>query len=364
MSTTKRSIGHFLTSASTYWVTLVRLGLIVLPCFVSSMSSMQWLYNPSFLSVLIRPHESLPHLEEAYAIWALNPNKSSKNFSTFYLANNSIRIPPLILALFSPFMETGSNFELWFSILLVLIDILISYLIEQIGIRLLGLPSRSQSSDDNISSQPKRQSKEEDLQRKLPEIIRPQYAHIFPLYLFDDIASDTMLSCSEESSEKQENDDTRGQESSIRLGSLPLLSAQIYYWSPLTALPTSLFYCWQNLASLFFVASVYESICSSSSGGSLSMASFYLAAAAYLEPHHIAYMVPIILLSSFNEYSPSSSRTTISKWNLKEMKPAMFVVIFFAAWSLLLHGLAGYVVGPENYWRVFGTLFKEFLIPK
>jgi len=360
MLATKKTSQPFLTNASTYWVTLVRLGLIVLSCFVSSMSSMKWFYNPSFLSVLIRPHESLPHFEEAHAIWALASIKSSKNFSSFYPANNSIRIPPLVLAMFSPLVETESNFGLWFSILLLLIDVLISYLIEQIGIRLLGLPSSSKSLDDNnISSQRKQPSKEEDLQRKLPESVRPQYAHIFPIYIFGDNASDSTSSCSKGSSKNKESNAIRGQEPSIPLRSLPLLSAQIYYWSPFTALPTSLFYCWQNIAPLFLVASVYESICSSSSGGSLSMASFYLAVATYLEPHHVAYVIPIILLSSsFNDYNrlPSSSTTVPSKRDLKTKKPALFI-IFFAVWSLLLQGISYSLVGPENYWRVLGTIY-------
>jgi hypothetical protein len=340
ISTTKKNMASFLTSASTYWVTLVRLGLIVLPCFVSSKSFMECFYNPSFLSVLIRPHESLPHLEEAHAIWALASNKSSKTFSRFYVANDSVRIPPLILAVFSPLETTGSNSGLWFSLLLLLIDILISYLIEQIGIRLLGLLSSSQSldDDDNISSQPKRPSQEEDLQRRLPESGQPQHAHIFPIY-----------------------ETKRGQEPSIPLRSLPLLSAQIYYWSPFTALPTSLYYCWQNIPSLFLVASVYESIRSSSSGGSLSMSSLYLAVATYLEPYHIVYVVPIILLSSFNHHNifPSSSAPTPSTWDLKTVKPGVFVIVCFALWSLLLQGTTYSFVGPESYWRVVGAIYGD-----
>jgi hypothetical protein len=290
--------------------------------------------------VLIRPHESLPHLEEAHAIWALASNKSSKTFSRFYVANDSVRIPPLILAVFSPLETTGSNSGLWFSLLLLLIDILISYLIEQIGIRLLGLLSSSQSldDDDNISSQPKRPSQEEDLQRRLPESGQPQHAHIFPIY-----------------------ETKRGQEPSIPLRSLPLLSAQIYYWSPFTALPTSLYYCWQNIPSLFLVASVYESIRSSSSGGSLSMSSLYLAVATYLEPYHIVYVVPIILLSSFNHHNifPSSSAPTPSTWDLKTVKPGVFVIVCFALWSLLLQGTTYSFVGPESYWRVVGAIYGD-----
>jgi hypothetical protein len=296
---------------------------------------MEWFYSPSFLSVLIRPHQSLPHLEEAHAIWALASDKSSKNgFSSFYVANNSVRIPPLILAVFSPLMGTGSYSGLWFSLVLLIIDALISYLIEQIGIRLLGLLN----DDDIISSQSKQPSQEEDLQRKLPESGQPQHAHIFPIYKTKE-----------------------GLQPSIPLRSLPLLSAQIYYWSPFTVLPTSLYHSWQNLPSLFLVASVFESIRSSSSGGSLSMASLYLAVATYLEPYHIVYVVPIILLSSFNHHNmfPSSSTPASSTWDLKMAKPAMFVIVSFALWSLLLQGTTYNLVGSESYWRVVGAIYGD-----
>ena len=343
---TKKNNQFFLTTASTYWVTLGRLALIMLPYFVSS-TSLEWLYNPSFLSVMGRPHESLAHLEEARAIQALS---KSKSFSSFYLANDFIRIPPLVLAVFSPLMET-SDPGVWLSILLLLIDFLISYLLEQIGIRLLGPSSSPSSSDDNISLRP-RSIEEDDLQRKLPESVRPQYAHIFPIYRYGN-NSDII-----EGSSKQESNNTPDPEPSIAMRSLPLLSAQLYYWSPFTALPTGLFYCWQNIASLFLVASVYESSCYGSSSGSLSMASFYLAVAAYLEPHHIVYVVPIIFLPSIHDFNKTpSSSSTASKNSSKMVKPAMFVIFFFAVWSVFLHGISYSLVGPKNYWKVLGTIY-------
>lgn len=352
MSPPKKNDQFFLTTASTYWVTLGRLALIMLPYFVSS-TSVEWLYNPSFLSVMGRPHESLAHLEEAHAIQALS---KSKNFSSFYEGNEIIRIPPLVLAVFSPLMET-SDPGLWLSILLLLVDFLISYLLEQIGIRLLGPTSFPSSSDDNIPSQPQRPIEEEDLQRKLVESVRPQYAHIFPIYRYDTNNLDIKSS----RQESNNNNNTREVEPSmIAMRSLPLLSAQIYYWSPFTALPSGLFYCWQNIAPLFLVASVYESSCYSSSGGSLSMASFYLAVAAYLEPHHIVYVLAIIFLSSVNDFNKRpSSGTAASKEtsSSKMVKPAMFVIFFFTLWSLCLQGISYGLVGPKNYWKVLGTIY-------
>lgn len=330
-TTTSKDTRSFLTRHSTLWVTLVRLGLILLPTLVSSAS---WLYNPSFVSVLIRPHESLAQLEEARAIRALT---SRTDFSGFYDANDSVRIPPLLLAVLTKILETtGSNVGFWLSLFLLVVDLLIAYRIEQIGTRLLDLAFSARPSDDGNSFT------EEELQRRLPECVRPQFAHIFPIY--------------GEGSSKEEND-TKQQfyEPSISIKSLPLLSAQIYFWSPFTILPSSLLYCWQNIASLFLVSSLYESThCSSK--GSLSMASFFLAVATYLEPHHLAYVTPIILLSSVSSDSNrfvSFSVTGPWKWE----KPAIFVIVTFALWLLLLQGVSCILVGPENYGRILGAVY-------
>jgi len=358
MSTTKESSKSFLTSASTRWITLVRLGLIVQTFFDSSIHSIEWIYNQSFLSILVRPHQCLSHLEEAHAIWTLATPKLSKDFSSYYLANNSIRIPPIMLAIFSPLVDIGSNSRLWFPILLLAIDIIISYLIEQIGIRLLDLTSSTQSSSDrSISSQTIRLPAEGQLQQQLPQSIQPKYAHIFPTFAMGHGPSDPTRTSREEFS-KKEADTIRGSDSVISLKSLPLLSAQFYFWSPFTVLPSSLFYCWQNIPSLFLAASIYESIRSSSSRGSLLISSAYLSVATYLEPHHIAYVAPVTILSSIDVYnSPFLPSTMREKWSSKKLKSAVFFIIFYAVWSSLLQGMSYNLVGSENYWKVFSDTY-------
>lgn len=330
MTTATKDAGRFLTSASTTWVTLVRLGLILLPRLASSISSMKWFYSPSFLSVIIRPHQTLSQIIEAHAVRALASDRAPTDFSSFYNANDAVRTPPIVLAIFSKFIKMP-NFELWLSLFLLVVDILISYFLEQIGIGLLALAFSSQSSNaGETSSQSKHEQskKEGESQTELLERVRPEFAHIFPT-----------------------NSSTTDDQPLISLKSLPLLSAQLYYWSPFTALPSSLLYCWQNIAPLFLVASIYESICSSSSGGSLSVAAFYLAVATYIEPQHIVLIAPIILISSFH----SSAGT--SKCDSKTTKAAVFVVLSFITWSLLLHGASCSLVGLENYWRILGTVY-------
>ena len=351
MSASKREAHTFLTSASTVWVTLIRLGLIVLPVLFSSVSFTNWIYNPSLVSVLIHPHESLPQLEEAHAIRELASDRSQTHFAGFYEANDAIRIPPLVLAVLSKFMETaGSNFRLYLSLFLLLVDLLIAYRIEQIGIRLLDVAflSSPSNNDKNFS--------EEHLQRTLPECVQPQFSHIFPIYGPDEKDNETDQLVSKGSPGKEENSSEKIYEPSIPLESLPLFAAQLYYWSPFTTLPSSLFYCWQNIAPFFLVSSLYEAIHSSSPEGSLTMASFYLAVATYLELYHIAYLVPIVLLSSFRD-SNLFSLSPSTKWESKFTKPALFVFVIFGFWLLLFHGVSCSLVGPENYWRVLGTVY-------
>jgi len=362
----------FLTATSTHWVTLVRLALIVLPCFASFASFSEWLYNPFFLSVLIRPHQCLSQLEEAHAIRTLASNASStRTFSSYYVANDSVRIPPLAIAFFSPFLETTSNPELWLALFLLVVDFSIAYLLEQVGTRLLGLLSSCESpassddddnddnnnDDDNTRNKRFKQSQrpitEEELQQKLPESIRPPFSNIFPIYRHNKSSSDGTVA-------KQDSSCLSKSEQTplIPMTSLPLLAAQLYYWSPFTALPACLYSCWQNVPTLFLVASIDESVRYSSSDGSLSMSSFYLAAAAYLEPHHVVYALPIVLvLLSVVGTGFTGQQQQQPEHGLTNVRPIAFFVLCFGVWSVLLQGVSCSLVGPSNYWKVARSIY-------
>jgi len=395
------------------------LALIVAPYLVHfcSPSSTEWLYtySTSLQSILVRPHQSLAHLEEARAVRALSVSSSSSsptpsNFSGFYRANDAVRIPPLVLAVFSPLLELASAStsasasdcdcrrfkQLLVSILLLLIDFSIAYLLEQIGIRLLlgGFRSSKSKSSDNEKTNDNNNDnnndndtiEEEDLQRILPESIRPPYSHIFPIYRNrNQTKTKTNAHCTsgglpnkeEESKNLTQREEDEEPEPLLSMASLPLLSAQLYYWSPFTALPACVYSCWQNIPTLFLLASVYESVCycdrrrrrrrrsssttsAAGNSGSLSMASFHLAAAAYLEPHHVIYVVPILFLSSVHRYDfahQSKNKLTGNSTTSSMVKPAVFFVFCFVLWSLLLQGISYGLVGPSNYRKVLGTIY-------
>ena len=337
----------FLRKPSTYWVTLVRLILITVPYILLHTNEKigKCIYNSSLLSVLLRPHVTLAHMEEAHAISHLS--KSSDYFSSFYSTSDSIRIPPLMLFLLSPFQTPDAG--LWLSILLLLVDFLISYLLEQIGIQFV---SRSHIfSDISNTSLNLRPLEEDDLQRKLPDEIRPQNEHIFPIYKSD-------LDSSSKSTEEQLSEENKTVRPLINMRDIPLISAQLYYWSPFTFLPTGLWHCFQNIPSLFLVASFYESL-----SGSLSMTSFYIAVAVYMEPHHIMYLVPIILVINVGNIGQSSTTTTTTMTAQKKQNivsssyAAAVVVVLFTLWSLCLQGISYHLLGSIHYWKALRSVY-------
>lgn len=323
----------FLSSPSTYWVTLIRLFLILLPELLngydwnngnrSPFILLSWLQSPALLSVLVRPHETLSHLKEAQAIRALSVGKSVRDI---YIANNSIRIPPLIYATWSQLTHFSLlSSELSFGLFLLLVDLGIGYMLEQIGHQLL------------FSLNNRQNDEEERLQRILPEVIRPPYAHIFPIY---------------RPKETQPNPESKREQSPIiPMTRLPLLAAQLYYWSPFTAFPSGLNHCWQSVKAFVLVASIYES---SRTNGSISVYSFYLAVAAYMEPHYTIYIIPCSVLYCRNDDRGSFFKVTVA-----------LSVAMFALWSIGLHGLsytlvvmAGSDTNSKFYWNsVLGSIY-------
>lgn len=346
----------FLSRSSTFWVTLIRFCLIMFLHSINSTTRFnQWISSPSLLSVLIRPYETLMYVEESEAIRVLSRTSS---FAGYYSSSNdSIRIPPLLLALLSPLAKANDP-GLSLSMLLLLADISIAYLLEQIGnqfIKKLNFIGSVKNNDG--SSHCKAVVEEDDLQRKLPDAIRPPNERFFAIH--KDVAPDR------ESSTVIWN--KRKGKPFFCMSSLPILSAQIYYFSPLTLLPTGFYYCWQNIPSLLLLWSFHESFT-----GSLSMASFYLAAASYLEPHYVIFLLPVILMGRNHSYEREISNNTASKTiqsnsfrNRNDHKIRGFLtivligLIFFAVWSVFLQGISYRLLGPESYWDVIKTVYGE-----
>jgi hypothetical protein len=293
----------FSTSRSTHIVTILRLILILLPHVLpfDTLFPSHWLYSSSLTSILIRPHQTLSHVREALAIQKL----SGGRFADAYNAYSNIRLPPLVLAAITPILELP-NPELWLSLLLLVIDFLIAYMIEAIGRKVLLSPNPNIDEEENEQSQ-------------LPEAIRPQNAHIFPI---------RREPCAESDPKPL-----------LPMNSLPMLAAQLYYWSPMTAMPGGLYHCFQNLPAFFLLASLYESC---RQNGSYSLSSFFLAVASYMEPHHVVFLVPLISL-----YQQNASCTNVQ----------VMMIVFFGIWSASLQGLSYSLVGPAKYWDVVSATY-------
>ena len=291
----------FTTSPSTYVVTILRLALVLLPHWLplDSIFPNNWLYSSAFTSVLVRPHQTLSQVREARAILQLSGGKFSDAYNIF----PTIRIQPLILASMLPVLEIP-NAELILSLLLLLIDFAIAYMLEAIGRQVLMSPNQ------NIDQ-------EENEQRQLPEAIRPQSAHIFPIYRSYDGSEDPKPLFSMES--------------------LPFLAARLYYWSPLVAMPGAIYHCYQNLPAFFMVASLYEAY---REYGSYPLSTFYLAVASYMEPHCIVFLAPLIAMAQQRSDSTNTQRS---------------MVVCFALWSACLQYLSYSLVGPSKYWDTLVT---------
>jgi hypothetical protein len=297
----------FARSLSTFAVTALRLLLILTPHYhdrvfnLSSSFPTNWIYNPSLISIFIKPHWTLNHVKEARAIQQL----LSGNFVNAYQANQSIRLPPLVLAALSPLLSLD-NPELWLALILLLVDFGIAYLLEALGRQVLYGCNSAQL------------TKEEEIQRQLPKVVQPAFAHIFPI-------------------QRQSASDEH-EPPLFHMASLPLLAAQLYYGCPITMLASGLYYCFQTIPCLLILLGLHES---SRPRASYSLACFWVALACYMELHNAVFLMPVLLW-----LAPTAST-----------KHHILVVVFFLTWSASLQGLSFGLVGPSNYWNVLEATY-------
>jgi hypothetical protein len=257
-----------------------------------------WVYSEFLVSVLVHPHLTLSHIREAQSI----QNLVNGRFADAYKANQSIHLPPLLLASLQPLLNL-KNPELVLSSILLLVDIVIAFMIDSLG-QLLLLSKPTQCTEE-----------EERSQSQLPEAIKPENDHIFPISKYSNAI--------------------------YPIDSLPVIAAQIYFFSPITALSGSLYSCFQNLNPFFLMAALYE-YCRPN--GSYNLSSFFLAVASYIEPHHCVFLVPMILWLSPEQYP--------SKYSSKFMLLCSFLI-----WSASLQRLSYRLVGPSNYWGVLEATY-------
>jgi GPI transamidase subunit PIG-U len=312
--------------ASTFLATVVRLLVVVAPHVSHGrrpfLPTTNFIYSPLLQSLFVRPHQTLVHVQEASAIQKL----LSGRFVGAYQAHQAIRLPPLVLAAALTLLpleqkereeddsSAGSNggftilsHELWVSLFLLAVDLLIGYYLQAVGKELL-LPSKP---DAHVVE-------EERLQLLFPSAIQPPNGTIFPL-----------------TREPQGNDVPP----LFPMTELPTLAANVYYWSPVTVLAGGTYHCFQNVPCLFLLVAIHEAC--KRQRKSLSLAAFSLASAAYLEPHYCVFLVPLAIWAF--QHSPKQTQ---------EARQQRKVILLFVFWSVVFQGLSYSLVGPTQYWNV------------
>lgn len=301
-----KEVSPWFTTCRITWVSvLVRLVLVfrLLPPDLAA-----WIQSVGLASTLASPVYTLDHVREATAIRRL---MAPHRFADAY-QGHQIHLPPLVLACLQPFVVSIPT-DYWqhavLGVVLLVVDFLIAKLLEELGRALL-----QRAKDDCLE--------EESLQRVMPQVIQPKLSHIFPLWANTSSASDDASNA--------EN------EPLLRMQELPFLVAQLYFSSPITALSSGAFDCFQSIRTLLILISIVQT-CRPS--GSVVVAALSLAAATYFEIHSLVFLVP----SAIFLYERMGQGAVIT------------FVICFGIFTDSLHGLSLLLVGPAEYGSIFLT---------
>ena len=301
----------FPSLVSTGLVTLIRFAFIILPrtrIFQELVLPSAWLYSPALVSLFVKRHQTLGQVQEAEAIQRLfGSGGQSFKLVDAYQANKTIRIPPLLLNLCTKFSLLNDG-EFWFAIAMLAVDFAVAVLLEAIARHVLFAPSRQVD-------------EEESIQKQLDEKIRPCSERIFPIER-------------DGSKEKAESKSCQ-----IEMSSLPLIAAQAYFWSPITALAGGSYYCFQNLIVVCTLWGIYEAM---KPTGSYSWSAFFLAMAAYIEPHCLVFLVPACLWATGENSS---------------FKSSLVIIGLFFMWTISFQYLSYVLVGPYKYIEVLDATY-------
>jgi len=244
----------FLSSKWTILVALIRLALLF--------SRVEWneprienvLFNPALQSILVRPTSTLDYWQELQA-----------QYSLLETIPEEFKRKPILYQFIVPFIaQLGKQLTVSFTsiilaITLLVVDFLIAWFTEQLGMYLLQL---------------EHMDREEIIQNNTPLPIRPNRAAIFDVSWKEHTTA------------------------AISRTQFPTLGAFVYFCSPLTILSgTQLSF--QSLVYLGAIWSCYE--CSRPKGN-MSWAAIVLASTAYIEPFVIVMVIPCYLLMNESKY--------------------------------------------------------------
>ncbi|GAX15248.1 hypothetical protein FisN_1Hh685 [Fistulifera solaris] len=168
---------------------------------------------------------------------------------------------------------------------LIVVDLLIAWTLERLG---------------KFIVQQRKTEWEDKLQEQIPEAIQPKLSHLFEV--------------------------TKEKNAVVTSATIPLLMAQLYYWSPVTWLTSNIFVCYQNIPVLFTLIGLI-----SASQGSLIWSTLSLVLASYINVHHAIFVVPSVILIR------------------ERRKSIMVFLVSFLSLASAMQGLSLYLVGTSEY---------------
>jgi hypothetical protein len=276
----KSEQSSFLRSPYTICATVLRCAWVF--GFLLPSEWLPWIHSRALQSTIIDNTFTLGHVREALAIRSLIPPHS---FASAY-KGQTIHLPPLLLAFFQPVLRLSeSQQHRIVGICLLVVDLLIAWTLEKLGRFLV---------------QQRKTEWEDKLQEQIPEAIQPKLSHIFEV--------------------------TKKSNAMVTLASIPLLMAQLYYWSPITCLTSNVFVCFQNIPVLFALVGLLNA-----SHGSLVWSALSLVLASYINVHYAIFVVPSVILIQ------------------EGRKSVLVILISLLSFASAMQALSFYLVGTSNY---------------
>lgn len=347
-------------------MTLIRIGSLlpkdIFTVAQSSSSTLQWfLHNsdwaPFWTSTVMRPHETWDHVREATAVRHL---MGGGLFRDAY-RGSYIHLPPLVLVALEALLD-------WVDHSVVVLQntmqpqILLLGMITH-GIDLLVAIKLMQLGKHVLESDVLRNTWEEDLQPRIPKSLRAPLTHIFPIihdaknssssnpaipYYTNELPGMRKVDAMTDDEDAKDGDDqdetdkneevssapetkNKNKEETLPMdnkkteeddhtddndplspyfawSNMPLLAAQLYYYSPWTALASgmgSTTGSFQNIWLLLLLLSLEEITRQPSS---VPLATVWLALASYMEPHYVVFLIPLSIWLQRKEERGGSSK--------------------------------------------------------
>jgi phosphatidylinositol glycan class U len=333
--------------------TVLRLGLVFgrrsLPPTIANV-----LHSPALASVSINSLYTVEHLREG--IFLLDRSGAGAACAGLITVLDAayegsvFHLPPLILALFRPlFHATQSETmqDIIVGVMLVFADLVVAILVHYVTV----------FATCNINANAKREAR---LEQKMDDKIRPKRAWIFGL--------DTW--------EKKKSTEQGIKEPVVQMTDIPQLCCLMYYCNPVAILVAS---CapspsFQGVINMFILIAVRMSILSNTIGAKRRaiLSTLSLAFAAYMEPYHVVYLIPVsILIGRSNGGGSQLNRglvvTTIASFffwfGLLHAVSTLFVEDYATVWAKTYGYVHGFFDMSPNMglsWYFFIQMFDRF----